>query len=398
VSVAEPAAPGLETAAAERLYERNSSRVFGYCLKLLGNREEAEDASQTTFMQAHRALQRGVVPVYETAWLLTIAKNVCLARHRAAGRRKAVELVRDPQDLESLAGGPDDPDDGRLVGLQDALARLPEMQRRAFLLREWQGYSYANIARDLDVTVPAVEALIFRARRTLAQELGGEERKRRHAFDIASLVATLKTLLGGGTAVKVAIGAATAVTVGAVATGSVERQEGPSRAPTPAPAAVQPETAGGEPAASVAAPGTSGSSGKATAPATSRPGRGTAPNASAPGSQQPGQGTTSRPSAPGTAPAPGAGHQAPTPGDPPKQTSEPTAPQTPNAPPPTASVEVTLPNVELPEVPGVPLPELPEKVKVEVPPLPTDQLPVDVPEVPPIEVELPDLPDLPILP
>jgi RNA polymerase sigma-70 factor (ECF subfamily) len=397
VSVAEPAAPGLETAAAERLYERNSSRVFGYCLKLLGNREEAEDASQTTFMQAHRAIKRGVVPVYETAWLLTIAKNVCLARHRAAGRRKAVELVRDPQDLEWLASGPDEPEDGRLLGLQDALARLPEMQRRAFLLREWQGYSYANIAKDLDVTVPAVEALIFRARRTLAQELGGEERGRRHAFDIASLVATLKSLLGGGAAVKVAIGAATAVTVGAVATGSVERQEAPSRAPAPPPAAVQPGTAGGDPASSVTTPGTSGRNAGATANATSRPRRGIAPAAGA-GSQQPGQGKTSQPAAPGTTPAPGAGSQAPTTGAPPKQTSEPTAPQTPATPPPAASVEVTLPKVELPEIPGVPLPQLPEKVEVEVPPLPTDQLPVDVPEVPPIEVELPDLPDLPILP
>ncbi|HEX7256204.1 MAG TPA: RNA polymerase sigma factor, partial [Gaiellaceae bacterium] len=176
MSVAEPASTGLETAA-ERLYERNSSRVYGYCLKMLGSREEAEDASQTTFMQAFRALQRGVVPAFETAWLLAIAKNVCRARHRAGGRRKAVELARDPQDLEQLAGGPER-DDGSLVGLQDALARLPEMQRRAFLLREWQGRSYAEIALELGVTVPSVEALIFRARRGLAHELGGEERRR----------------------------------------------------------------------------------------------------------------------------------------------------------------------------------------------------------------------------
>ncbi len=87
MSVAEPAPSALETAAAERLYERHSSRVFGYCLRMLGSREDAEDASQTTFMHAFRALQRGVVPAFETAWLLTIARNVCLARHRAGSRR-----------------------------------------------------------------------------------------------------------------------------------------------------------------------------------------------------------------------------------------------------------------------------------------------------------------------
>ncbi|HEV2902750.1 MAG TPA: RNA polymerase sigma factor, partial [Gaiellaceae bacterium] len=251
MSVAEPVVTGVDTAAAERLYERNSSRVFGYCLKMLGTREEAEDASQTTFMQAFRALQRGVVPVYETAWLLTIAKNVCRGRHRASGRRKAVELVRDPQDLELVAGGPDRESES-LVGLQEALARLPEMQRRAFLLREWQGRSYAEIAVDLGVTVPAVEALIFRARKALALDLGGEERRRGHAFDLASILAALKSLLGGGAAVKVAVGAATVVGVGAVAGGAAqERVREPVRSPG---ARVAPASAGPQPSVRTTSP------------------------------------------------------------------------------------------------------------------------------------------------
>jgi RNA polymerase sigma-70 factor (ECF subfamily) len=382
VSVAEPAATGLETAAAERLYERNASRVFGYCLKMLGSREEAEDASQTTFMQAFRALKRGVVPTYETAWLLTIAKNVCFARHRASGRRKAVELVRDPQDIEGVARSPEH-DDGSLVGLQDALARLPEMQRRAFLMREWQGRSYAEIALELGVTVPAVEALIFRARRSLAVQLGGEERRRRHAFDIASLVASLKTLLGGGAAVKVAVGAAAAVSVGALATGSVERREAP--APVRSPVAERPwapveRVAPSRNAAHVAAiPSKSRPDAQPAGGATAQPARRDADEPTMPGA----------PSGPG---APAASSPQPAPRTPaPPQQGQPATPALPTTPP--VPEPPTLPQVELPEIPGVPLPEVPEVPlpQVELPPLPTDQLPVDVPD-------LPVVPDLPILP
>ena len=373
MSVAEPAVTGLETAAAERLYERNSSRVFGYCLKMLGSREDAEDASQTTFMQAFRALRRGVVPVYETAWLLTIAKNVCLGRHRASGRRRAVELVRDPQDLEAFAGRSDDDSDA-LVGLQEALARLPEMQRRAFLQREWQGRSYAEIAAELGVTVSAVEALICRARKALALDLGGEERRRRHAFDVASLLAGLKSLLGGGAAVKLAVGATAVVGVGAVAGGVADRAE--VREPARSPAArVAPAPAAGPPVreASPVRVQHSSNAGASRSPA-AKPGRRKISLRTPAPHARPGAAVVSTPQ-----PAPAAPPVAPQ--------ASPATPATPAVPGPPAGPETPA----LPEVPGLPpLPEVPELPipKVEVPPLPTDELPVEVPSVP----ELPEVP------
>ena len=377
MSVAEPAAGGLETAALERLYERNASRVFGYCLKMLGSREEAEDASQTTFMQAFRALQRGVVPAFEQAWLLTIAKNVCLARHRASGRRRAVELVRDPQDLEVLAGGPDQ-EDVPLAGLQAALARLPEMQRRAFLLREWQGRSYAEIALELGVTLPAVEALIFRARRALATELGDGERRRGHGFDLASLVASLKTLLGGGAAVKLAaVGVAAAVGAGVIASEGVRRND------SPAPVRAQHEAQPSPPTEKAAVRG-------ALAPGSRRPARSRA--SSAPRRLKPVTRAAVRPPTATPAPegasaqnGPDAPHESAPAASKPAETPAPNTPALPDAP-------------TLPEVPTVPVvSEVVEDLpvpKVELPPLPTDQLPVEVPRLP----ELPDVPGLPQLP
>jgi hypothetical protein len=71
-----PRAP--QAAATEGLYERHAAKLQSYCLHQLGSREEAEDASRTTFMNAFRALGRGVVPEAESAWLFKIAENVCL--------------------------------------------------------------------------------------------------------------------------------------------------------------------------------------------------------------------------------------------------------------------------------------------------------------------------------
>ena len=225
-----------ETTSGEaQLYERHSELVYRYCLRMLSSREDAEDAAQTTFFQAVRALRRGVVPTFEQAWLLTIARNECKSRYRAGARRRARELAHDPQTLAEFAEAAPNGGDGRLIGVQGALSRLPETQRRALLLREWQGRSYAEIAHELGVSRPAVEALIFRARRGLARELGEETKERRHALDLASLLAALKSLLGGGAAVKLAAGVAAVATVGVVAGGS-----GRGPAPLPRSGAVRP--------------------------------------------------------------------------------------------------------------------------------------------------------------
>ncbi len=69
------------------LYERYAGRIFGYCLSLLGSREDAEDAVQTTFVNAQRGLHRGVVPQFELAWLFRIARNVCYNARKSSSRR-----------------------------------------------------------------------------------------------------------------------------------------------------------------------------------------------------------------------------------------------------------------------------------------------------------------------
>jgi RNA polymerase sigma-70 factor, ECF subfamily len=225
-----PVSVGAATAAddAALLYERYYDRVFGYCLYQLGSREEAEDVTQTTFMWAYRGLRRGVVPRAEASWLFTIAQNACRARHRSRGRKRSREVLSDPVVLADMSPA-HSADTDELVGLEDALARMPELQRRAILLREWRGLSYKEIAAELELSDSAVETLIFRARRSLAELLAGKpapKRARKFAF-FPGAIAACKSIVGSGTVAKVAAGLAAAL----IATTVVGSQEAPAPKP-----------------------------------------------------------------------------------------------------------------------------------------------------------------------
>ena len=204
------------------LYERYANQIYGFCLHKLGSREEAEDAVQTTFLNAFRGLGRGMVPQAESAWLFKIAENVCVSRHRSSFRRRRLESPSDLEALQDVIPGRE-PESEQLVGLERVLEKMPENQRRAILLREWQGLSYREIADEMELSQSAVETLIFRARRSLAQGLETVEedraplRKRlRNSLDFGGgLLAGLKTFLGSAAAVK------TAATVVAVTSASV---------------------------------------------------------------------------------------------------------------------------------------------------------------------------------
>ena len=221
-----------QAAATEGLYERHAAKLQSYCLHQLGSREEAEDAVQTTYMNAFRALGRGIVPEAESAWLFKIAENVCLSRRRSSWRRGRIESPSDFEIIEEIIPGPNRQND-ELIGIEAALASMPEQQRRAILLREWQGLSYREIAEELEVTQSAVETLIFRARRSLAAGLEQPDavktpkrksfRRALHAFDLATVAAAFKALLAGSAAVK-ATAAAVAVTAAATTAYGVEKK------------------------------------------------------------------------------------------------------------------------------------------------------------------------------
>ena len=224
-----------EADATQDLYERYSGQIFGFCVNKLGSRDEAEDALQSTFLNAHRALQRGVTPEAELAWLYKIAHNVCLTRHRSTRRRGRVESPSDFAAVQDVVPAPPQESPEDLMRLTEALEHMPESQRRAILLREWQGLSYHEIADELELSQSAVETLIFRARRTLASNLESEAKqpgalsRMRKALDGGMLLAAIKGLFEGGAAVKVAAVAVAASGTVVVATAPALPSRSPHR-------------------------------------------------------------------------------------------------------------------------------------------------------------------------
>jgi RNA polymerase sigma factor (sigma-70 family) len=207
-------------ATTQDLYSQYSRQIYSYCLHKLRSREEAEDAVQTTFMNAFRSLQRGATTQFEQAWLFKIAQNVCFARQTSSSKRMRLEAPNDFEMLQEIVPSPDGEQPLELMGLEEALEQMPENQRRAILLREWQGLSYREISDELGLSQAAVEMLIFRARRTLAGALDEPEEARgkkiragRKVGALGSLIGALKTLFGGGAAIKAVTIAAAAIAV-----------------------------------------------------------------------------------------------------------------------------------------------------------------------------------------
>src|SRR5438094_3498359 len=151
----------------ERLYKKHAGDVYRYALVVLRNEADAEDVTQTTFMNAYRAFANGEKPRTPQNWLIAIAHNVCRQRFRQAQRRPNEialneELAEAPLEEEERVSAED---------IRRALGHLAFNQRAALVMRELEGRSYQEIAEILGLSVSAVETLIFRARRALREQL-----------------------------------------------------------------------------------------------------------------------------------------------------------------------------------------------------------------------------------
>jgi RNA polymerase sigma-70 factor (ECF subfamily) len=209
----------------EQLYRGHRGDVYRAALRELGNVHDAEDVTQAAFVDAYRAVLRGTRPQAPRAWLLTIAENVRRRRFRTAVRRPREE----PLDADAALAAEESHE--QVGALVDALATLPIEQRSAFLLREISGLSYDEIAERTDSTVGSVQMLLFRARKTLRDQLEPPQ--------VHGAFLPLATLLQRTEALSFAPRAAGAIGAAALAVGvsaSVPAQADP---PTAKPAAPQ---------------------------------------------------------------------------------------------------------------------------------------------------------------
>jgi RNA polymerase sigma-70 factor (ECF subfamily) len=162
------------------LVERYQGRIYRTVLSLLRNPEEAEDVAQEVFVEVHQTIGRFRGEAALNTWLYRLATSRALKTLRRARAKKRFayftsllgfgnQVLHEPPDhahpLALLEG------QQQLQLLLAHVARLPEQQQVAFTLRHEQELSYEQIAAVLDTTVPAVESLLFRARKTLRHHL-----------------------------------------------------------------------------------------------------------------------------------------------------------------------------------------------------------------------------------
>jgi RNA polymerase sigma-70 factor (ECF subfamily) len=159
------------------LVQRYQGMAYNVAYRILGNAEDAEDATQDAFLSAYRALKRFRHGSFRS-WLMRIVTNACYdclrrARHRAAA---SLDSGEDADGHECLPAPGESPeamaerqDQSRQV--QRALAVLPPRQRMVVVLRDIQGLGYAEIAQVLRVPVGTVRSRLSRGRRALRERL-----------------------------------------------------------------------------------------------------------------------------------------------------------------------------------------------------------------------------------
>jgi RNA polymerase sigma-70 factor (ECF subfamily) len=178
--------------AVETLFRRYQRPLFQTALRVLGNTEDAEDALQDGLLSAYRNLKRFEGRSQFSTWLTRIVINAALMRRRSAKARPAVSLDEAPREDELPATerfADDGPTPEQVFAnteiremISENLDELSPLLRTAFVLREVQGFSTGEAAKQLGVTENTLKARLWRARHQLAERLG--RRLRRMKDDI----------------------------------------------------------------------------------------------------------------------------------------------------------------------------------------------------------------------
>lgn len=151
----------------------HEGRVFSVCLRILGDREKALDATQETFLTAFRKAHQFKGNAAVGTWIYRIAVNTCYDQLRKQKRRPSEPMPEhlDPADqraqeaVEAAAVRPE---------LRKALDALPPEFRAAVVLSDVEGMSLPDAAETLGVPVGTVKSRVFRGRRLLAKHLGNQ--------------------------------------------------------------------------------------------------------------------------------------------------------------------------------------------------------------------------------
>ena len=170
-------------AAFAKLVRDYQDRIFDFCVRMLGDREEALEIVQEIFVSVHQALPTFRADCKVSTWLYRISKNHCLNRlkyldRRGRGRSEELEGVPEAALMQAV-DSPQKPDDALVAEherelVQRAISKLEPDQRALVALRDIEGLSYEEIVEVTELPLGTVKSRLHRAREKLAELLTQE--------------------------------------------------------------------------------------------------------------------------------------------------------------------------------------------------------------------------------
>lgn len=159
----------------KEFYDKFHLMVFRTCIGFVNNQEEAEEIVQDVFVEAYFSIDKFKGKAKLSTWLYRITFNKSLNFLR---KKKTQSFIKR---IESF-WGIDMPDDGnsneleaekqaQIEQLQEAIESLPDAQRKVFILHKFNELPYKDISEVEDITVSAVESLMYRAKKNLIKKL-----------------------------------------------------------------------------------------------------------------------------------------------------------------------------------------------------------------------------------
>jgi RNA polymerase sigma-70 factor (ECF subfamily) len=149
------------------LYDRYAARIHAYCYRILNGSEDVEDVFQETFMRFHKVIRRGQQMTNVSGFLFKSAKHLCLDVLKSGERRTMVPAHEEELLSRDVAYEKTE----MLQLIATALDTLEFEFREAFILREYNGLSYAEVADVCGVSVATAKIRVFRAKQKIKKIL-----------------------------------------------------------------------------------------------------------------------------------------------------------------------------------------------------------------------------------
>jgi RNA polymerase sigma-70 factor, ECF subfamily len=160
------------------LFDQYQHLVYNICFRMTGNRENAQDVTQEVFIKIHRSIQKFRGDSKLSSWIYRITVNTCLNWER---RKKltywvSLDFLLESKDKFEPLSEEATPDQHLEQSeteqfVQNSIQTLPHRQKTALILHRYENLSYEEIAHVMEISLSAVESLLFRAKENLAKKL-----------------------------------------------------------------------------------------------------------------------------------------------------------------------------------------------------------------------------------